>query len=327
MASNYDRNDAGRKGLDKTPDANPDPITGEHGAHPIGTGIGATGGGLAGAAIGAIGGPIGIGIGAAVGAIVGGLAGKGAGEALNPTVENEYWQNEYRNRPYVKREAKYEEYAPAYRYGWENAATYGSQGRRFDEVEPELAQRWSTSRGSSTLEWNNAKDAARDAWSRVEGRSDKASYAGSAQVADDKEVRSTLNDLVKICKDGVYGFRTAADKVDGAYADLFRQFAAERDQLAAELQNEVSRRGGDPDEGGDAVGAIHRGWINLKSALTGGQKAIIDEAERGEDAAVAAYRKALEKRLPADVETMLNRQYAKVKAAHDRVRNIKHSMA
>ena len=39
-------------------DSNLDPITGEPGAHPVGTGVGATGGALTGAAIGAVGGPV-----------------------------------------------------------------------------------------------------------------------------------------------------------------------------------------------------------------------------------------------------------------------------
>jgi uncharacterized protein (TIGR02271 family) len=66
-------------------DANRDPITGEPGAHPVGTAAGATAGGAAGAAAGSIGGPIGMGVGAATGAVVGGLAGSAAGEQFNPT--------------------------------------------------------------------------------------------------------------------------------------------------------------------------------------------------------------------------------------------------
>src|SRR6186997_1972627 len=82
-----------KKGLDPTPDSNPDPITGAPGAHPVGVAAGGAGGAAAGAAIGgAIGGPVGAVVGGALGAIGGGLAGKGAAEAVNPTAENEYWQ-------------------------------------------------------------------------------------------------------------------------------------------------------------------------------------------------------------------------------------------
>jgi uncharacterized protein (TIGR02271 family) len=71
-------------------DANRDPITGEPGSHPIGTGLGAVAGGaVAGAATGTVAGPVGTGVGAAVGAVAGGLAGKAAGEKFDPTEAGE----------------------------------------------------------------------------------------------------------------------------------------------------------------------------------------------------------------------------------------------
>ena len=69
------------------PDANPDPITGAPGAHPVGVGLGATSGGTIGAVVGVVGGPVGVAVGATVGAVAGGLAGKGLAELADPTVE------------------------------------------------------------------------------------------------------------------------------------------------------------------------------------------------------------------------------------------------
>ena len=148
------------------PATNPDPLTGEPGAHPIGTGVGAAGGAATGAAIGAIGGPIGAAIGGVVGAVAGGLAGKGVAEAVNPTREEAYWRENYRTRPYV-RGASYETYRDAYRYGWEARAHY-PRTQRFNDVETNLQGGWDKARGSSTLEWNDAKHATRDAWDRLE---------------------------------------------------------------------------------------------------------------------------------------------------------------
>lgn len=160
---NNSTNNPNRTDNDKNP-ANRDPITGASGSHPVGTGIGAAGGGAAGAAIGAIGGPIGAVAGAAIGAVAGGLMGKGAAEAIDPTVEDEYWQKNYASRPYASG-AQYMEYQPAYRYGWENASK--QRGRSFDEAAPELERDWTRARGNSNLGWDRAKDAARDAWDRV----------------------------------------------------------------------------------------------------------------------------------------------------------------
>lgn len=88
-------------------DANRDPITGEPGAHPVGTGIGAASAGAVGAAVGAVGGPVGSVIGAAIGSVVGGLVGKSAAEAVNPTVEDDYWRENYTSRPYAKSDHTY----------------------------------------------------------------------------------------------------------------------------------------------------------------------------------------------------------------------------
>ena len=159
------------KGLDPTPDSNPDPITGEPGAHPVGVAGGGTGGAMAGAAIGgAVGGPIGAAVGGAIGAVAGGLAGKGVAEAVNPTEEDTYWRSEYKNRPYYKTGHDYDHYAPAYRYGWESATQNTYSGRAFEDVEPHLEKNWSTARGTSRAEWRDVRDATRDAYARVHTR-------------------------------------------------------------------------------------------------------------------------------------------------------------
>ena len=138
-----------------------------------------------------------------------------------------------------------------------------------------------------------------------------------------------LNDLVETCKDGEKGFREAAEGItDTSTRSMFLRYAQERAEYARELQSEISRLGGTPDTDGSASGALHRGWINLKSAITGhNDKAIVDEAERGEDIAVESYQKALAKDIPSDLKSIVERQYKGVQAAHNEVRNLKHSMA
>src|SRR5688572_10828678 len=138
----------------------------------------------------------------------------------------------------------------------------------------------------------------------------------------EKDVISTLNTLIETCRDGEQGFRTAAENLkDPQVKSLFTAVARERAKFAEELKDEVERLGGHADEGGSAAGAAHRGWMNVKAAVTGhDEKQIIAEAERGEDVAVATYRTALEHKLPPPVDSIVHRQYAHVKEAHDRVR-------
>ncbi len=147
-------------------DANPDPITGEPGSHPVGTGVGAAGGGATGAAIGAAGGPVGVVVGAAVGAVVGGLAGRGVAEMIDPTAENAYWRDNYRSESYVNRDLDYDNYEPAYRTGYTG---YGKHaGEKWDDVENDLESDYEQTKGNSELAWSDAKHATKAAWHKVE---------------------------------------------------------------------------------------------------------------------------------------------------------------
>jgi uncharacterized protein (TIGR02284 family) len=137
-------------------------------------------------------------------------------------------------------------------------------------------------------------------------------------------VASTLNQLVQTCKDGEHGFLTAAQAVeDPNLRRLFESYSQQRAEFAAELQVEVERGAEEPEGEGHAVAALHRGWMNLKSVVTGkGEGAIIAECERGEDFAVQAYERALRAPLSADLKGMVERQFLKIKEAHDQVRSL-----
>ena len=148
-------------------DLNADPITGEPGSHPIGTGIGGVGGAAAGAAIGTMAGPLGTLIGGAIGAIVGGGVGHAAAEAINPTREEAYWRAEHANADYYREGHDFDrDLHPAYAVGYANRARYPA-GARFEDHESDLERSWHEVRGESRLEWNEARRASRDAWNRI----------------------------------------------------------------------------------------------------------------------------------------------------------------
>ena len=143
---------------------NLDPITDEPGAHPVGTGLGAGGGALAGAAAGALGGPVGAAVGAVVGAVAGGLAGHGVAEAINPTAEDAYWRSTYDKEAYYRSDYTYDDYAPAYRAGWEGRAAGHD---RWDAVRDDWSRRWHGEPHGSRLRWDEAEPAAKAAWERA----------------------------------------------------------------------------------------------------------------------------------------------------------------
>ena len=110
-----------------------------------------------------------------------------------------------------------------------------------------------------------------------------------------EEIIECLNDIIETCRDGENGFKTAADHVnDPGLKALFRESSVQRSQFASELESEVRQLGGTPTKTGSVSAAFHRGWINIKSIVTGGSDdSIVAECERGEDAAIENYQRVL----------------------------------
>jgi uncharacterized protein (TIGR02284 family) len=137
----------------------------------------------------------------------------------------------------------------------------------------------------------------------------------------DKAV-ATLNSLIETCRDGERGFRTAAEGItDPEVRRLFEQYAQQRGRFVRELQQAVAALGGTPETSGSVSGSVHRGWMNIKSLVTGqDEQAIIAEAERGEDVAKAAFESAAREQMPPDPRALIARMAAQVREAHDRVR-------
>lgn len=136
---------------------------------------------------------------------------------------------------------------------------------------------------------------------------------------------STLNNLIETCKDGEQGFRTAAESLkDSQIKAKFQEYSRQRGDMARELQAEVRKLGGDPEKSGSMSASLHRGWIDIKSAVTGkDDHAILAEAERGEDVAKDQYEKALKAGLTGSALAIVQAQAAKVRLAHDHVRDLR----
>jgi uncharacterized protein (TIGR02284 family) len=142
-----------------------------------------------------------------------------------------------------------------------------------------------------------------------------------------EEVISTLNGLIETCKDGQDGFKDAAEGVERSdLKSLFYECSQQRSQFAGELQSLVRELGGDPEQSGSFTAALHRGFIDIKSIVTGkDETAILNECERGEDIAKAAFQKASEQDLPANVKTTVQNQFNTVKTTHDKIRDLRDS--
>lgn len=140
-----------------------------------------------------------------------------------------------------------------------------------------------------------------------------------------KSVISILNNLIETCKDGQEGFKTCAEDIKNPELKaLFTKHAYECAEAAGELQAEVIALGGTPEDSTSLSGDLHRRWVDVKSIFTGkDEEAVLNEAERGEDVALAAYEDALAQPLPAHVHSIIERQQQGVQRNHDEIKALR----
>jgi uncharacterized protein (TIGR02284 family) len=142
---------------------------------------------------------------------------------------------------------------------------------------------------------------------------------------DNKEMLSELNHLIEICRDGINGYRNAAEDVEHEMLKpLFREYAQQRQTFDTELSNIVRQHGGDPDDTSTARGTLHRVFMDLRSAISNGdEEAILSECLRGERAALDAYNDALKHTgWPVEIKTVIQRQYEGIQQAYERLQEM-----
>lgn len=138
------------------------------------------------------------------------------------------------------------------------------------------------------------------------------------------ETIDLLQELVQVNIDSRDGFRHAAGELEEvAVANMFTQLADERDHQAQELRSLMTLNDEEAPKEGSFAAAAHRTWMDLRTALGGGLQTVLDEAERGEDHIKAKYEDAMKKHAGTAISDVLHRQFAAVKAAHDRVRDMR----
>ena len=135
------------------------------------------------------------------------------------------------------------------------------------------------------------------------------------------ETIALLNDLIDTCKDGEKGYREAAEEIENAfYRMLFTDYSRQRAKFASELKSQVVKLGDHPDRRGTVKGTIHRGWMNLRTAIAGkNDDLIIAECKRGEEMAIKQYKEALKHDLPSQIKSLLEQQMNEIMSTQKRV--------
>lgn len=83
-------------------------------------------------------------------------------------LDQTWWRTNFRDRPYVTADRRFEDYEPGYRFGYESATRY--RGKKWNDVESNLKTDWKTFEGRGQSTWENMKDSIHDAWDKVTGK-------------------------------------------------------------------------------------------------------------------------------------------------------------
>lgn len=148
----------------------------------------------------------------------------------------------------------------------------------------------------------------------------------TAVTTPDHVIR-TLNTLIALNRDDQKGFQEAAEKIEAHEIKTYcLAQSRSRAHFIGELQTQVHALGSEPENTGTVSGALHRAWMDLKSALGGGDLAILVATEAVEDHAISTYSKALSESLPADVRGFVERQFESVKQSHKTVKAMREGL-
>ena len=142
---------------------------------------------------------------------------------------------------------------------------------------------------------------------------------------ENNELIDTLNTLIETSRDGENGFTACAeDAKDASLRAYFTICATRCRESVRTLEELVKYKGGSPEQSGSVLGSVNRAWLNLRAAISSNSDlAVLEECERAEDAAIRAYKHALEKDLPMDVSPVVQIQLNGAQENHDRVRALR----
>lgn len=137
-------------------------------------------------------------------------------------------------------------------------------------------------------------------------------------------ILDVIGSLIETCRDGEEGFKTAAGAViDPALKSELLLYSGQRAEFREDLEEVVRDLGEAPPTHGSVGGAVQRGWMHLIKAVGNSEHAILATCERGEDAALKAYREAASSTLPSAIGALVASQYQSLKRTHDRIKSLR----
>lgn len=146
-------------------------------------------------------------------------------------------------------------------------------------------------------------------------------------MESNEKIVDSLNELIQINNDRIEGYERASKETNETDLKLlFERFASKSNMFKSQLNSEVVKRGGKPNESTTASGKVFRVWMDFKAALTGkDRKAILSSCEFGEDAAQEVYDDIIKSGigLPTDVMQIISSQKTTLRIDHDEIKKLR----
>ncbi len=144
---------------------------------------------------------------------------------------------------------------------------------------------------------------------------------------DNDEIIDVLNNLVVLNNDRIDGYKAAqTETYKEDLRNLFMSLQATSQQFKTELEQVVKQLGGTPDEGTMILGKLHRGWMDVKAAVTGSDSStILDSCEFGEKTISEAYEDALDEyteEFTNEQKSILNRHLNLLKEDYEKIKSM-----
>ncbi|TBU75077.1 hypothetical protein DNK06_18470 [Pseudomonas daroniae] len=136
-----------------------------------------------------------------------------------------------------------------------------------------------------------------------------------------------LNELIAIIRDGQRFYEHAYGEVkDVRLQALFRDMSQTKNQVIQALSVKVAANQEEPTSSGTVVGKLRQAYADARATLSSDEEATyVAQLEEAEDRILHAFEDALESAEP-DVRALLAVEMPKIRACHDRMRDLKHAM-
>ena len=138
----------------------------------------------------------------------------------------------------------------------------------------------------------------------------------------DPRTAEVLNWLLEGVYDSADGLRQAASLArNPTFQAIFTERAAKRDALIGEIQAEVRSFGGRPIGDGSMIGDVHHAFTKLRDLVGhGSDKAVVEEAARGEGLVVQRFEAVAEDaQAPAKARELAGRVAADLKTDRQQI--------